>query len=130
MPDAICLDERDNLFVGEKYGVPGNRRVDAATGIVTTLVRRPACPGGAKRGCMAPTAACNIGGGRPTWPTRTGSVFWMRLLRTGMHRAATPETGIARPRYLGGTSIHDGEPSHQAFLARPPRAIRRGTGRP
>ena len=37
MPDAICLDVHDNLYVGEKYGFRV-RKVDAATGVVNTLV--------------------------------------------------------------------------------------------
>ena len=36
MPDAICLDVHDNLYVGEKYGFRV-RKVDAKSGIVTTL---------------------------------------------------------------------------------------------
>ena len=37
MPDSLCIDAHDNMYVGEKYGYRV-RRVDAVTGIVSTIV--------------------------------------------------------------------------------------------
>ena len=113
MPDAICLDERDNLFVGEKYGYRV-RRVDAATGIVTTLVGT-GVPGWGEEGVHGSEAACNsVEAGILADPD--GTVFWCDC--SGRMRRYDGETGIVTT-VLGGTSIHDGEPSHQAFLAAP-----------
>ena len=113
MPDAICLDAHDNLFVGEKYGYRV-RRVDAATGIVTTLVGT-GVPGWGDEGVHGSEAACNsVEAGILADPD--GTVFWCDC--SGRMRRYDGETGIVTT-VLGGTSIHDGEPARQGFLAAP-----------
>ena len=113
MPDAICLDAHDNLFVGEKYGYRV-RRVDAATGIVTTLVGT-GVPGWGDEGVHGSEAVCNsVEAGILAEPD--GTVFWCDC--SGRMRRYDGETGIVTT-VLGGTSIHDGEPARQGFLAAP-----------
>ena len=36
MPDALCIDDKDNIYVGEKYGFR-IRKIDSETGIVSTI---------------------------------------------------------------------------------------------
>ena len=113
MPDAICLDAHDNLFVGEKYGYRV-RRVDAATGIVTTLVGT-GVPGWGDEGVHGSEAVCNsVEAGILADPD--GTLFWCDC--SGRMRRYDGETGIVTTA-LGGTSIHDGEPARQGFLAAP-----------
>jgi hypothetical protein len=57
MPDAICLDAHDNLYVGEKYGYR-IRKVEAATGIVRTLVGN-GVPGYGEEGLPGGQTQCN-----------------------------------------------------------------------
>ena len=113
MPDAICLDAHDNLFVGEKYGYRV-RRVDAATGIVTTLVGT-GVPGWGDEGVHGSEAVCNsVEAGILADPD--GTLFWCDC--SGRMRRYDGRTGIVTTA-LGGTSIHDGEPAQQGFLAAP-----------
>ena len=57
MPDALCFDAHDNMYVGEKYGFR-IRRVDGASGIVTTLVGTGE-PGFGEEGLHGSVTRCN-----------------------------------------------------------------------
>ena len=57
MPDSICFDANDNMYVGEKYGHKV-RKVDAKTGIVTTLVGTGS-PGFGEEGLPGSETRCN-----------------------------------------------------------------------
>ncbi len=113
MPDAICLDVHDNLFVGEKYGYRV-RKVDAVTGIVTTLVGS-GVPGWGEEGLHGSETTCNsVEAGICADPD--GTVHWCDC--SGRVRRYDGETGIVTT-VLGGTSIHDGEPAENTFLCAP-----------
>ena len=113
MPDAICLDVDDNLFVGEKYGYRV-RRVDAASGIVTTLVGT-GVPGWGEEGRHGSETSCNsVEAG--IWADPDGTVLWCDC--SGRVRRYDGETGIVTT-VLGGTSVHDGEPAERGFLSAP-----------
>lgn len=112
MPDAICTDVHDNIYVGEARG-NRLRKVDARTGIVTTLVGN-GIAGYEVDGLPGPESRCNpIESG--IWADPDGTVFWSDS--SGRLRRYDGETGIVTTA-LGGTSIHDG-PSTEAFLACP-----------
>ena len=113
MPDAICLDVHDNLFVGEKYGYRV-RKVEATTGIVTTLVGT-GVPGWGEEDRLGTEIACNsVEAGILADPD--GTVFWCDC--SGRVRRCDGATGIVTT-VLGGTSVHDGEPAEDAFLSAP-----------
>ena len=113
MPDAICLDVHDNLFVGEKYGYRV-RKVEATTGIVTTLVGT-GVPGWGEEDRPGTEIACNsVEAGILADPD--GTVFWCDC--SGRVRRCDGATGIVTT-VLGGTSVHDGEPAEDAFLSAP-----------
>ena len=110
MPDAICLDVHDNLFVGEKYGFRV-RRVDAVTGIVTTLVGTGE-PGFGEEGLPGPQTRCaSIEGG--IWADPDGTVHYCDC--SGRTRRYDGATGIVTTVF-GGTSVHDGKTATEAFL--------------
>ena len=112
MPDAICIDAHDNLYVGEARG-NRLRKVDARTGIVTTLVGN-GLAGYEADGLRGPESRCNpIESG--IWADPDGTVFWSDS--SGRLRRYDTDTGIVTTA-AGGTSIHDG-PSTEAFLACP-----------
>ena len=113
MPDAICLDAHDNLYVGEKYGFR-IRKVDAQTGIVTTLVGT-GVPGFGEEGLPGTETTCNsceVG----LWADPDGTLFWNDC--SGRTRRRAAETGIVTT-VLGGTSVHDGELATAGFLCGP-----------
>ena len=113
MPDSICLDANDNLYVGEKYG-HRIRKVDAKTGIVTTLVGTGS-PGFGEEGLHGSETRCNsceVG----IWADPDGTVFWGDC--SGRLRKYDGETGIVTTVF-GGTSVHDGDPATEAFLCCP-----------
>ncbi len=113
MPDAICLDPHDNLYVGEKYGFRV-RRVDAKTGIVTTIAGT-GVPGMGEEGVKATETEVNsveVG----IWADADGSVFYSDC--GGRTRRIDGETGIVTT-VLGGTTNHDGEVATNAFLGGP-----------
>ena len=113
MPDSICLDANDNLYVGEKYG-HRIRKVDSKTGIVTTLVGTGS-PGFGEEGLHGSETRCNsceVG----IWADPDGTVFWGDC--SGRLRRYDGETGIVTTVF-GGTSVHDGGPATQAFLCCP-----------
>jgi len=113
MPDAICLDAANNLYVGEKYGCRV-RKVDAATGVVTTLVGN-GVPGFGEEGLPGSRTLCNsVEAG--IWADPDGTVFWSDC--SGRLRRYDGATGIVTTA-LGGTTVHDGEPAPAAFLCGP-----------
>ena len=111
-PDAIFIDVHDNIYVGEARG-NRLRKVDARTGIVTTLVGN-GLAGYEADGLRGPESRCNpIESG--IWADPDGTVFWSDS--SGRLRRYDTDTGIVTTA-AGGTSIHDG-PSTEAFLACP-----------
>ena len=113
MPDAICLDPDDNLYVGEKYGFRV-RKVDARTGIVTTLVGTGE-PGFGEEGLPGSETLCNsVEAG--LWADPDGTVYWGDC--SGRIRRYDGATGIVTTA-LGGTSVHDGEPATHGFICGP-----------
>jgi sugar lactone lactonase YvrE len=113
MPDALCFDVHDNMYVGEKYGYRV-RKVSGEDGIVTTLVGN-GVPGWGEEGLHGSETHCNsVEAG--IWADPDGTVFWCDC--SGRVRRYDGETGIVTT-VLGGTSIHDGEPATQGFLAAP-----------
>ncbi len=113
MPDALNFDVHDNMYVGEKYGFRV-RRVDAKTGIVSTLAGT-GVPGMGDEGVPGTETECNsceVG----MWADPDGTVFYSDC--GGRVRRIDGETGIVTT-VLGGTSIHDGEHATQAFLTGP-----------
>lgn len=113
MPDAICLDSHDNLYVGEKYGFRV-RRVDARTGLVQTLVGN-GVPGFGEEGRPGSATTCNsVEAG--IWADPDGTVLWGDC--SGRTRCYDGRTGIVTT-VLGGTSVHDNELATSAFLCGP-----------
>jgi sugar lactone lactonase YvrE len=110
MPDAICFDVHDNMYVGEKYGFRV-RRVDAVTGIVTTLVGTGEPGFGAEGLPGSQTRVGSVEGG--VWADPDGTVFYCDC--SGRARRYDGATGIVTT-ILGGTSVHDGEVATDAFL--------------
>ena len=113
MPDAICLDIHDNLYVGEKYGYR-IRKVDAATGIVTTLVGN-GVPGFGEEGLHGSDTHCNSCEAG-IYADPDGTVFWGDC--SGRLRRYDGKTGIVTT-VLGGTGVGDGERAVNAFFCGP-----------
>ena len=113
MPDAICLDVHDNLYVGEKYGFCV-RKVDAKTGIVETLVGN-GVPGFGEEGLLGSETHCNSCEAA-IWADPDGAVLWGDC--SGRLRRFDGETGIVTTVF-GGTSVHDGEAATNGFLCGP-----------
>ena len=113
MPDALCLDVDDNIYVGEKYGFRV-RKVDAGTGIVTTLVGT-GVPGWGEEGRRGSETRCNSCESG-IWADPDGTVLWSDC--SGRLRRYDGRTGIVTT-VLGGTSVHDGGPATEAFLRGP-----------
>ena len=113
MPDAICLDVHDNLYVGEKYGFRV-RKVDRETGLVYTLAGTGE-PGFGEEGLPGEITRCNsVEAGIYAEPD--GTVFWGDC--SGRLRRCDGATGIVTT-VLGGTSVHDGEIATAGFLNGP-----------
>ncbi len=113
MPDALCFDSQDNLYVGEKYGFR-IRKVHAETGVVSTLVGN-GVPEWGEEGLPGSETHCNsVEAGM--WADSDGTVFWGDT--SGRLRKYDGKTGIVTTA-LGGTSVHDGEQADQAFLRGP-----------
>ncbi len=113
MPDAICLDAHNNLYIGEKYGYRV-RKVDAASGIIRTLVGN-GVPGFGEEGLPGHQTHCNsVEAG--IWADPDGSVYWGDC--SGRLRRYDGTTGIVTT-VLGGTSVHDGEAATAGFLCGP-----------
>ena len=113
MPDALCLDAHDNIYVGEKYGFRV-RKVDAGTGIVSTLVGN-GIPGWGEEGLHGSETSCNSCESG-IWADPDGTVLWSDC--SGRLRRYDGRTGIVTT-VLGGTSVHDGGPATAAFLRGP-----------
>ncbi len=113
MPDALCFDANDNLYVGEKYGFRV-RKVDAAKGIVSTLVGN-GVPGFGQEGLHGSHTNCNSCEAG-IYADQDGTVFWGDC--SGRLRRYDGQTGIVTT-VLGGTSVHDGETAGNAFLCGP-----------
>ncbi len=113
MPDAICVDVHGNLYVGEKYGFRV-RRVDAETGIVTTIAGT-GVPGMGGEGVKATETEVNsveVG----VYADPDGTVFYSDC--GGRTRRIDGETGIVTT-LLGGITNHDGEVATNAYLGGP-----------
>ena len=113
MPDAICIDAHDNLFVAEKHGFRV-RRVDAATGTVTTLVGT-GIPGYGEEGLPGGETACNSCESG-LWADHDGTVLWSDC--SGRVRRYDGATGIITT-VLGGIGVGDGGPASEAYLSGP-----------
>jgi sugar lactone lactonase YvrE len=113
MPDAICLDVHDNLYVAEKYGFRV-RKVDGQTGIVQTLVGN-GVPGFGEEGLHGSQTHCNSCEAG-IWADPDGTVLWSDC--SGRLRRYDGRSGIVTT-VLGGTGVHDGEIATRAFLCGP-----------
>jgi DNA-binding beta-propeller fold protein YncE len=113
MPDAICLDIFDNLYIGEKYGFRV-RKVEARSGIVRTLVGN-GVPGFGEEGLPGLETTCNSCESG-IWADPDGTVFWGDC--SGRLRRYDGLTGIVTTA-LGGTSVRDGEVATASFLCGP-----------
>ena len=113
MPDSLCIDAHDNMYVGEKYGYRV-RRVDAATGIVSTIVGT-GVPGWGEEGLHGSETRCNSCESG-IWADSDGTVHWSDC--SGRLRRYDGATGIVTTA-LGGTHVGDGGPAVDAFLRGP-----------
>jgi len=113
IPDAIAIDVHDNVYIGEKGGFRV-RKIDAKTGIVSTLVGT-GVPGMGEEDVPGVESTCNcVEAG--LWADPDGTVFWGDS--GGRLRKYDPETGRVST-ILGGTSVHDGGPEALAFICGP-----------
>ena len=113
MPDALCFDLYDNLYVGEKYGFRV-RKIEAASGTISTLVGN-GVPGWGEEGLRGGETHCNsVEAG--IWADPDGTVYWGDS--SGRLRRYDGASGRVTTA-LGGTHIHDGEPAPQGFLRGP-----------
>ena len=113
MPDAICVDVHDNLYVAEKYGFRV-RKVDSRTGTVTTLVGT-GVPGYGEEGLPGSETACNSCESG-LWADPDGTVIWSDC--SGRVRRYDGGTGIVTT-VLGGVGVGDDDPAPEAFLSGP-----------
>ncbi len=113
MPDSLCIDAHDNMYVGEKYGYRV-RRVDAVTGIVSTIVGTGVSGWGEEglHGSQTRCNSCESG----IWADPDGTVHWSDC--SGRLRRYEGATGIVTTA-LGGTHVGDGGPAVEAFLRGP-----------
>ena len=112
-PDSIFIDVHDNIYVGQARS-PKLRKVDAATGIVTTVAGN-GVPGWGEDGVPATETHTNaVEAG--VWADPDGTVFYSDS--SGRLRRVDAETGIVTT-VAGGTSVHDGGPATDAFIANP-----------
>ena len=121
MPDSLFVDRHDNIYVGEKYGFRV-RRIDARTGIVSTVVGT-GVPGFGEDGDVGERTqinSCKSG----LWVDEDGSVLWADC--SGRIRRVDGRTRIVST-ILGGTSIGDGGAARSAFLTAP-RGMGMGPG--
>jgi len=111
MPDALCIDKKDNIYVGEKYGFR-IRKIESKTGIVTTVAGN-GNPGFGKEDVIATDTECNsveVG-----IHVKDDNVFYSDC--SGRVRKIDSKGYVST--ILGGISIHDNEDSLEAFLASP-----------
>lgn len=113
MPDALCFDAHDNLYVGEKYGFR-IRRMDGQTGLASTLVGN-GVPGFGEEGLPGSETHCNsVEAG--IWADPDGTVFWGDC--SGRVRRFDGQSGIVTT-VLGGLGVHDGQAATAGFLCGP-----------
>lgn len=113
MPDSLHIDHDNNIYVGEAKG-NRLRRIDAHTGIVTTIAGT-GVPGWGKDGVPANetmTNAVEIG----IWVDPDKTVFYSDS--SGRVRMIDPLTGIVTT-IAGGTGIGDGGPAIDAYISNP-----------
>jgi sugar lactone lactonase YvrE len=113
MPDALFVDRRDDIYIGEKYGYR-IRRVDARTGRIETIAGT-GVPGFGADGDVGPRSvinSCESG----LWVDDDRSVFWGDC--SGRLRRVDGATGIVRT-VLGGPDIGDRRKATEAFLRAP-----------
>ena len=112
-PDSVGFDVHDNLYVSEKWGFRV-RKVDAKTGIVTTVVGTgiPVFGADGDRGPDSAISSPEAG----IWADPDGTVFWCDC--SGRVRRCDGRTGVVTT-VLGGTSVHDGEQATEGFLNSP-----------
>ena len=113
LPDSLFIDVQDNIYVGEKYGYRV-RKIDAATGTVTTVVGT-GVPGFGEEGLLGPETTCNACEAG-LWADPDGTVFWGD--QSGRLRRCDGATGIVTTVF-GGTGVGDGGPAADAFLSGP-----------
>ena len=112
MPDAICIDKDDNLFVGEKYGFRV-RKVNKKDGIVTTIAGNGNA-GYGKEGVLATETECNsieVG----ILADNKGNLLFSDS--SGRVRKID-DTGYITTVF-GGTSVRDNEIATESYLAIP-----------
>ena len=111
MPDALCIDDKDNIYVGEKYGFR-IRKIDSETGIVSTVAGN-GNPGYGGENVLATETECNsieVG-----LHIRDNNILYSDC--SGRVRQIDSKGYVST--IFGGTSIHDKEDSLNAFLASP-----------
>ena len=113
MPDAICIDAHDNLYVAEKHGFRV-RKVDAITGTVMTLVGT-GIPGYGEDGLPGGETACNSCESG-LWADPDDTIFWSDC--SGRVRRYDGQTGVVTT-VLGGIGVGDGGPASEAYLSGP-----------
>lgn len=112
-PDALCIDSNDNVYVGEVQGFR-IRKVDAATGVVKTLVGN-GVPGWGEEGKLGSETKTNaIEAG--IWADDDGTVLWGDA--SGRLRQYDSVTELVTTLF-GGTTIHDNESAQKAYLCIP-----------
>ena len=113
MPDALFIDNKDNIYVGEKYGFRV-RKIDGSTGIVTTIAGT-GVPGMGAENVPATSTECNsveVG----MWVDTDETVFFSDC--GGRLRRIDAKSGLVTT-VLGGTSVHDEDIATNAFLCGP-----------
>ena len=112
MPDAICLDKYDNLYVGEKYGFRV-RKVEKKSGIVTTIAGNGNAGYGSENVLATQTECNSIEVGLVA--DDKGNVFFSDS--SGRVRKID-NTGYVNTVF-GGTSVKDGINSSETYIASP-----------
>ena len=113
MPDALCFDVHDNLYVGEKYGFRV-RKLEAGTGIARTLAGN-GVPGYGEEGLPGAETHCNACEAG-IWADPDGTVYWGDC--SGRLRRYDGQSTIVTTA-LGGLGVHDGGPGTAAYLCGP-----------
>ena len=112
MPDAICIDKDDNLYVGEKYGFRV-RKVNKKDGIVTTIAGNGSAGYGGESVLAIETECNSIEVG--ILADNKGSVFFSDS--SGRVRKIDDQGYINS--VFGGTSVRDNETATESYLAVP-----------
>ena len=112
MPDAICLDKHDNLYVGEKYGFRV-RKVEKKSGIVTTIAGNGNAGYGGENVLATQTECNSIEVG--LLADEEGNVFFSDS--SGRVRKID-DNGYVNTVF-GGTSVNDNIDASKAYIASP-----------